>query len=205
MELKSVADMVGDLVHPVKLAPNSTRLARAKPVPALTLSPNSRNSTGQPLAGTEADDFWCNLTARIDEIDALINQLCDLRNDSDEHRADLLAVRKRMAPVHLDVDIRYLLEEIERATPASLPEPTRDCRDCEHHRGRAHLRYCLNPDGVVQRDDALASPIVDCSIASRCQAFKKITPTTQKPRRYRKPLDRVIAHRNPIHFFERYP
>ena len=117
MELKSVADMVGDLVHPVKLAPNSTRLARAKPVPALTLSPNSRNSTGQPLAGTEADDFWCNLTARIDEIDALINQLCDLRNDSDEHRAVLQATRKRMAPAHVDLAIEYLRGEITSRQP----------------------------------------------------------------------------------------
>ena len=114
MELKSVADMVGDLVHPVKLAPNSTYLASAKPMPALTLSPNSTNSTGHALASSDATDFWGNLTARIDEIDALINQLCDLRGDSHEHRAALLAVRKRMAPTHIDSDTAYLHNDIAR-------------------------------------------------------------------------------------------
>ena len=114
MELKSVADMVGDLVHPNKIAPNSTRLANMKPAPALTLSPNSRNSSGQPLASPEAADFWCTLAARVDEIDALIGQLCTLRHDTDEHRAELLAVRKRMAPNHIDTDIKYLREQIAK-------------------------------------------------------------------------------------------
>jgi len=54
------------------------------------------------------------LAARVDEIDALIGQLCTLRHDTDEHRAELLAVRKRMAPNHIDTDIKYLREQIAK-------------------------------------------------------------------------------------------
>lgn len=70
------------------------------------------------LTTDEADDFWQTLRARIDECDTLIHQLCDLRGDDDEHRADLLAVRKRMAPQKLDTDIAYLKNEIQRFTKA---------------------------------------------------------------------------------------
>lgn len=115
MELKSVADLVGDLVHPAEIAASSKALATSKPAPALTLSPNSSNSTAHALATPEADEFWQSLTARIDECDRLINQLCDVRNDDDEHRAALLEQRKRMAPTHLDSDIAYLKREIHNA------------------------------------------------------------------------------------------
>lgn len=114
MELKSVADLVCDLVKPAEIAAHSTPLATPKASPALGLSPISRNSNGQPLAVPEADDFWRTLRARIDECDALIHQLCDARDDDDEHRAALLAVRKRMAPEKLDSDIRYLREQIAK-------------------------------------------------------------------------------------------
>ena len=60
----------------------------------------------------EAVRFWQGLTARIDECDRLIQVLCHLRGDTDEHRADLLAVRKRMAPVHIDRDLAYLKTQI---------------------------------------------------------------------------------------------
>ena len=73
---------------------------------------NGGNATG--VATPEADDFWDTLRARIDECDALIHQLCDARDDDDEHRAALLAVRKRMAPDKLSSDIRYLRAEIQR-------------------------------------------------------------------------------------------
>ena len=76
---------------------------------------DAENVDGYCYDPEEAARFWHGMTARIDEIDTLINQLCDLRNDSDEHRADLLAVRKRMAPRLIDGDIAYLRSEIEQA------------------------------------------------------------------------------------------
>ncbi len=122
----------------------------------------------------ESKIFWSNLIDRINWCDLLIHELCDVRGDDQARRDDLLAVRKRMAPDRIDGDIHYLLEEIERVAPTSSPEPIRDCRDCDHHRGRnnnAVVRYCVSPDGVVQHDDALASVIVDWSVATRCKAF----------------------------------
>ena len=122
MELKSVADLVGDLVHPAEIAAISTALATPKPAPALTLSPNCRNSTGQALATPEADAFWQTLTARIDECDRLIHQLCDVRQDSDEHRAALLEQRKRNAPEKLNPDIRYLRAQIAKEQTTHLKD-----------------------------------------------------------------------------------
>lgn len=113
VELKRMADLVGDLVHPAEIATNSTTIATPKPAPVLRFSPNSRNSTGQALATPEADAFWQTLTARIDECDRLINQLCDVRHDDDDHRAALLEQRKRMAPTHIDSDIAYLKQQIQ--------------------------------------------------------------------------------------------
>lgn len=116
VELKSMADLVGDLVHPAEIATSSTTIATPKPAPVLGFSPNGRNSTGQALATPEADAFWQTLTARIDRCDRLINDLCDLRNDPDEHRAALLNQRTKIAPEKLDSDIAYLKNEINRIT-----------------------------------------------------------------------------------------
>ena len=77
----------------------------------------AEQSDGYTYDPDESAEFWRNLTARIDEIDRLIHQLCDLRNDSDEHRADLLAVRRRMAPNNIGSDIEYLRGEITRRQP----------------------------------------------------------------------------------------
>ena len=114
MELKSVAALMGDLIHPAEIATNSKPLATPKPASALRLSPYSSNRTGQALAANEADDFWFTFRARIDECDARIHQLCDLRGDDDDQRAALLAVRKRMAPEKLKSDIVYLKAQIPR-------------------------------------------------------------------------------------------
>ena len=62
----------------------------------------------------DADEFWRTFLARVTECDKLINSLCDLRGDDDEHRAALLAVRKRMPPQKLDGDIAYLRNEIKQ-------------------------------------------------------------------------------------------
>ena len=119
--------------------------------------------------------FWSNFVDRINWCDFLIHELCDVRGDDQARRDDLILTRQRMAPTHLDTDVRYLLDEIERVTPTSLPEPIRDCRDCEHHRGRNDnaIRYCVSPDGAAQRDGALSNVIQDCNIAARCEAFKR--------------------------------
>ena len=116
VELKSVAALMGDLIHPAEIAAASKPLAAAKPTSALRLSPNSSNSTGQPLAANEADDFWKTFRARVEDCDTLINSLCNLRGDDDDHRAALLSQRKRMAPQKLDTDIFYLKNEIHRIT-----------------------------------------------------------------------------------------
>ena len=118
-------------------------------------------------------DFWSNLIDRINWCDLLIHELCDIRGDDQARRDDLILTRQRTAPVNIDGDIRYLLDEIERVTPTPSPEPIRDCRDCDHHRGRDNnaIRYCVAPDSAAQRENALASVIVDCSIATRCRAF----------------------------------
>ena len=63
----------------------------------------------------EADEFWRTLAERIAECDSLIHRLCDLRGDAPEHRAELLAVRRRMAPDRVDPDIAHLRREIARA------------------------------------------------------------------------------------------
>ena len=119
VELKSVAALVGDLIHPAEIAARSKVLATPKHASALRLSPFSPISMGQPIAANDADDFWQTLRARIDECDRLINTLCNLRRDDDAHRADLLAVRKSMAPQQLDSDIVYL----KAAIAASAPPP----------------------------------------------------------------------------------
>ena len=76
----------------------------------------------------EAAEFWSTFLARVTECDELINSLCDLRGDDDARRADLLAVRKRMAPQRVDGDILYLKAEIATLTPAPPAEPERaDC------------------------------------------------------------------------------
>lgn len=71
---------------------------------------------GYTYESEEAAEFWRDLIARVDECDRLIHELCDLRNDTDEHCADLLAVRKRMAPTHIDSDTAYLRND--NAEPA---------------------------------------------------------------------------------------
>ena len=92
---------------------------------------NSQDRTLQSAASAALDAafFWQNLTARVDECDRLIHQLCDLRNDTSEHRTDLLAVRKTMAPNNLVGDIAYLkiaIAEVERPRCAPSFTPRQD-------------------------------------------------------------------------------
>ena len=133
------------------------------------------NVDGYYYDPVEAARFWEGLTDRINWCDILIHELCEIRGDSQARRDDLLLTRQRTSPANVDSDIRSLLEEIERVAPTSTPEPIRDCRDCNHHRGRNNnaIRYCVATDSAAQRDNALASVIVDCSIATHCKAFRR--------------------------------
>ena len=74
-----------------------------------------RNHKDELIAALMVDEFWQTLSARVGECDQLIGELCNLRGDTDQHRANLMAVRKRMAPVHIDRDLNQLRAEIELA------------------------------------------------------------------------------------------
>ena len=93
------------------------------------LANDSENIDGYHYDPIDAARFWQGLTARVDECDRLIHQLCDLRNDTSEHRTDLLAVRKTMAPNNLVGDIAYLkiaIAEVERPRCAPSFTPRQD-------------------------------------------------------------------------------
>ncbi len=115
----------------------------------------------------EADDFWQTLRARIDECDALIHQLCDLRGDDDEHRADLLAVRKRMAPQKLDSDIAYLKAEIAALTPLPSTQTRGRCIECVSFAHMGTGERCAHPD----RSPASEPERADCLPANQCERF----------------------------------
>ena len=85
------------------------RQHKAEILAALTAA----NDAGLPT--DQSDDFWQTLRANIDECDRLINELCDIRGDDLERRADLLALRKRMAPNSLPDDVAYLKAAIAEA------------------------------------------------------------------------------------------
>ena len=182
-----LGELVYDDTHPSSQSSQSSQTIETSCNPMNTgMFASSQSSQGHIAENNAANEdgtddaatFWHGFMERVDECDRLIRQLCDRRGDSDAHRADLLAIRMRMAPANVDSDIKYLMDEIERVTPTSLPEPMRDCRDCDHHRGRNNnvVRYCVSPDGAAQRDDAVASVIVDRSVATRCKAFRRPTP-----------------------------
>ena len=77
---------------------------------------DAENIDGYHYDPIEAARFWQCFAASVDECDRLIHELCNLRNDSDEHRFDLLAVRKRMAPNSIDGDIAYLKAQVAKRT-----------------------------------------------------------------------------------------
>ena len=149
------------------------RLREHKAAIVESLAANDEATT-ENYDAQEAAKFWDGFIDRVNECDRLIHELCDIRGDDQARRDDLIRTRQRMAPNNIDGDIKYLREEIALLTPTPSPEPQRDCRDCEHHRERNNnaVRYCVSPDGAAQRNDALASPITDCTLATHCQAFK---------------------------------
>ncbi len=52
--------------------------------------------------------------AALDEYDALINRLCDLRGDPLEHRDRLLQARRSMAPADLPDDLTRFKQHVEK-------------------------------------------------------------------------------------------
>lgn len=70
----------------------------------------------------DAAHFWATLTARVAECDELINKLCDIRNDDDEHRAALLEQRKCVAPEQLAADVCYLRAQIAKEQTTHLKD-----------------------------------------------------------------------------------
>ena len=108
----------------------------------------------------EAARFWQNLTARVDECDRLIHQLCDPRNDTSEHRIDLLAVCKTMAPNNLVGDIAYLktaIAAVERPRRAGSFTPRGSDAFMRKQPTKAQSPTHTERKSKVQREQALMS------------------------------------------------
>ena len=119
------------------------------------------------LPTDEAAAFWSNFLARVTECDELINSLCDLRGDDDARRADLLAVRMRMAPQKIDGDIAYLKAEIATLTPAPPALTTGRCIECLSFRRAGLGERCGHPARSLPTEPPLAA----CLPAHQCQRF----------------------------------
>lgn len=137
------------------------RQHKAEIVAALTAANDAEQMT------EAADDFWQTLRARIDECDALINELCDPRGDDDEHRAALLSQRKRMAPIKLHSDIAYLRAEIATLTPPPPTQTRGRCIECKHFARVGIGERCAHPDRSPQGEPDRA----DCLPAHQCERF----------------------------------
>lgn len=129
------------------------------------------NETCNAIAANESDeassDWWSTLRAKIDRCDHLIHQLCDLRGDDDARRADLLAVRKHMAPVKIDGDIAYLEREIDRLTPAPAKPARGRCIECLSFARVGTGERCSHPERSPVGEPLRA----DCLPAHQCERF----------------------------------
>ena len=140
------------------IAANETRKAAFRVTPARPC--DSDEAITDCLPTDEAEAFWSTFLARVTECDELINSLCDLRGDDDARRADLLAVRMRMAPQKIDGDIAYLKAEIATLTPAPPALTTGRCIECQHFvRVGVVGERCSHPErsppGEPERADCL--------------------------------------------------
>ena len=147
------------------------RQYKAEIVAALTLV--SDNS----LVMDEAEAFWSTFIARVDHCDSLIHALCDIRNDTEKERADLLASRKRTSPENLDSNITHLTAEIATLTPATT---TGRCIECQHFvRVRVGLgvgvgERCSHPNRSLSTEP----PRAQCLPDHRCEQFIHWKTTT---------------------------
>ena len=116
--------------------------------------------------------WWATLKPRIEHCDRLIRKLCDLRGDDEARRDDLLAVRKRMAPVCLDEDIEYLTAEIASLTPVATAPSRGRCIECVSFARVGTGQRCAHPDrsppGEPERADRL--PANQCERFIHCKA-----------------------------------
>ena len=144
------------------IAANETRKAAFRVTPARPC--DSDEAITDCLPTDEAEAFWSTFLARVTECDELINSLCDLRGDDDARRADLLAVRMRMAPQKIDGDIAYLKAEIATLTPALT---TDRCIECLSFRRAGLGERCGHPARSLPTEPPLAA----CLPAHQCERF----------------------------------
>ena len=148
------------------LKANETTNAAQRVTPERT--DESDGPTSACLPTDEAEAFWSTFLARVTECDELINSLCDLRGDDDARRADLLAVRKRMAPQKIDGDIAYLKAEIATLAPAPASPATGRCPDCLHFvRVGVVGERCSHPERSPPGEPERA----DCLPENECEKF----------------------------------
>lgn len=146
------------------IAANETTKAAFLVIPVRT--DESGGASAACLPTDEAEAFWSTFLARVTECDELINSLCDLRGDDDARRADLLAVRMRMAPQKIDGDIAYLKAEIATLVPTPARPATGRCIECQHFVrvgvvGERCSHAERSPPGEPERADCL--PENDCA------------------------------------------
>ena len=138
---------------------------------ALRVTPAQTNESDGAIADClptdEAEAFWSTFLARVTKCDKLINNLCDLRGDDDARRADLLAVRMRMAPQKIDGDIASLKAEIATLTPGPLEPTTGRCIECASFALAGLGHRCSHPDRWPPGEPERA----DCRPDHQCERF----------------------------------
>jgi hypothetical protein len=158
---------------PATRKPNRDGLSPLSP-PENTIPANESAKTTYRVSLNQANDsdeapadWWATFREKIDQCDRLIHQLCDLRGDDEARRADLLATRKRAAPVHLDGDIEYLEKQIASRTPAPITQSRGRCIECESFARVGTGERCAHPDRSPAGEPARA----DCLPAHQCERF----------------------------------
>lgn len=119
------------------------------------------------LPTDEANVFWSTFLERVNHCDQLIDQLCNLRGDSADSRADLLKARRNTSPENLDGDITYLLTSIAALTPPPPVPATGRCIDCQYLRRAGVGERC----GHAARCTPGEPPVTDCLPAHTCSLF----------------------------------
>ena len=172
MQVQGIREVNRGVASPISpMSPQETSIAAHETTnAAFRVTPERTDEPDEAftdcLPTDEAAAFWSNFLARVKECDELINSLCGLRGDGDARRADLLAVRKRMAPQRIDGDISYLKAEIATLTPAA--PVTGRCIECQHFvRVGVVGERCSHPERSPPGEPERA----DCLPDSECARF----------------------------------
>jgi hypothetical protein len=136
-----------------------------KPFLAISLISQGGAANDDELMTDQAAQFWETFSERVRRCDRLIHRLCDLRRDTDAERADLLAVRRRVAPAQLDGDIEYLAAEIAKLAP--ITQTRGRCIECVSFVRVGIGQRCAHPD----RSPAGEPERADCLPAHQCERF----------------------------------